>query len=189
MINRFYVKNLEKIKASFHEKKDFPHLVLFDFLDKTKYRLVEKEIQRISFSHEKKPLLHSYGSATVPFSLAKIFLSKGLVDFISAIIGKKLKLKNKPKLYSFLVGDYTLLNDSRAEKDGIDIIFDLTEHWDPSGGGAITYVDGTGDALKLPINSNSLMIVRRQRNMQRFVKYVNHNAGKKKRMFLFVPVQ
>ena len=97
-------------------------------------------------------------------------------------------MKSKPKLYSFSVGDYTLLNDGRTEKDGIDIIFDLTEQWDPSAGGVITYVDGTGDALKIHIKSNSLIIVRRQREMQRFVKYVNHNAGKKRRLFVLVTV-
>ena len=102
-------------------------------------------------------------------------------------MGRKITL-GRVYLYSFSQKDYTLLNDSYTEKPGVDIIFDLTVGWDSAWGGTITYVNGTGDALKLPVKPNSLMIIRRQKDEQRFVKYVNHLVGKRKRVFVIIKV-
>ena len=187
MINMFYLENPKEIKASFREKKDFPSVVLFDFFEKDIFRLVEKEIFKLSFYREKKPMFHSYASANLPNVLRKIFSSPEFTGFITKVIGKKFT-RFRAQIYSFSARDYTLLNDSHKETAGIDIIFDFTEVWDSSSGGQITYVNGTGDALKLPIKQNSLMIVRRQKNVQRFVKYVNHTARKKRRHFLMMSV-
>ncbi len=185
MINKYYLENWKEIKNSFLEKKDFPSVVLFDFFEMDAYRLIEKEISPLSFYHEKKPLFHSYTSANFPKVFEMIFSLPEVTTFITKIIGKKLIPKNA-RVYSFSAHDYTLINDSHKEKVGIDIILDFTERWDSLGGGQITYINGTGDALKLPVKSNSLMIVRRQKKVQRFVKYVNHLAGKKKRLFLLI---
>jgi len=187
MINKYYLENPKEIKASFREKKDFPCVVLFDFFEKDAYQLIEKEISKVSFHYEKKPLFHSYSSAHFPIILKKIFSSPECADFITKIIGKKVT-HSRAQIYYFSARDYTLLNDSYKEKAGFDIIFDFTRIWDSSAGGQIMYVNGTGDALKLPIQPNSLMIVRRQKNAQRFVKYVNHTSPKKKRVFLLMRI-
>jgi hypothetical protein len=185
MINKYYLQNLGTIKASFLEKKDFPHVLLFDFLWEREYLRVKKQVGKISLKREKKPMFHSYAYAPLSLGLQKIFSSPEFTNFITKVIAKKLNLSNA-QIYSFSARDYTLLNDSYQENAGIDIIFDFTEKWDASCGGQITYVNGTGDALKLPIQKNSLMIIRRQKNVQRFVKYVNHKAGKKRRVFVLV---
>lgn len=187
MINKYYLENLEKIRVSFHEKKDFPSMVLFDFFDKPKYLHVKKQLEKISLKREKKPLFHSYAYGRLSQELQKIFSSPEITNFIREVIGNKLNLL-KARIYFFSARDYTLLNDSHKEKAGIDILFEFTEKWDPSWGGQITFVNGTGDALKLPIQKNSLMIIRRQGNIQRFVKYVNHNAERKRRVFVLVSV-
>ncbi len=188
MIDNYYLENLEIIKKSFHEKKDFPHVLLFDFFDNQDYLRVKKQVGKISLKREKKPLFHSYASASLSLELGNLFSSQEFTDFVLAVIGKKLN-SSTARIYSFSARDYTLLNDTYNEKAGVDILFDFTEEWDASAGGQITYVDGTGDALKLPIRRNSLMIVRRQKNVQRFVKYVNHIAGKKRRLFVLVSIQ
>ncbi len=188
MINKYYLENWKEIKASFWEKKDFPSAVLLDFFEKDLYLLIKKEIFSLSFCHEKKPMFHSYARANLSGALKKIFSLPECTNFISKVIGKKL-IPKSASVYSFSAYDYTLINDSHKEKAGIDILFDFTGGWDSSGGGQITYVNGTGDALKLPIKRNSLMIIRRQKNVQRFVKYVNHLAGKKRRNFLMLSLE
>ncbi len=185
MINKYYLENVEKIKSSFHEKKDFPHVILFDFFDDEQYSRVKKILEKIPLKKEKKPLFHSYAHARLSPELQNVFSSSEFTGFIKTIIGQKFKLLNLT-IYSFSARDYTLLNDSYKEKPGMDLIFDFTEKWDSSGGGQVTYVNGTGDALKLPIKANSLLIIRRQKNVQRFVKYVNHNAGKERRWFVLI---
>ncbi len=191
MINRHYLAAVATIHSSFQEKKDFPHVALFDFLDKEVYYQIRKELLGLSLSPEKRPLFHSYSSAPVPSSLRRTLFSPTVIRFIAEITGKKRKREinfNQAQVYSFSARDYTLLNDSYKEKPGIDLIFDFTDGWGPSSGGQITYVNGTGDALQLPIQPNMFALVRRQKNTQRFVKYLNHRVGKKKRLFVLVRI-
>lgn len=183
MINKFYHEHREQVKAAFSEKKDFPHVFLFDFLDKKVFASLRKEILSLSLSREEKPMFHRYSSSNLSSALQQKLFSREVISFLNMVLGRKI-IVGRACVYSFSQKDYTLLNDSYTEKPGVDIIFDLTAGWVPAWGGTITYINGTGDALKLPSRQNSLILVRRQKNSQRFVKYVNHNAGKKKKVFV-----
>lgn len=137
MINSFYLSDVEKIRDSFHQKKDFSHVLLFDFFEAKEFLSLQRELKKCTLRYEKKPMLHSYSSSSLHLSLQKKIFSPEMLGFLRVVVDKKISLKNL-KLYSFFSGDYTLLNDSRTEKEGLDIIFDFTERWDSLWGGVVT---------------------------------------------------
>ena len=85
------------------------------------------------------------------------------------------------KALCFSWKDYIILHDENKEKLGIDIIVDCTEDWNEKAGGNVVYVDGKGNYSKIPVKENTLTIVKRHHHEQKFVQYVNHYAGPKKR--------
>src|SRR3989338_1335614 len=90
MINKFYLKNAGKVKAAFSEKKDFPHVSLFDFLEKNAFASLRKEILSLSFSHEQKPMFHSYSSLNISPALQQKLFSPGVISFLNTIMGRKI---------------------------------------------------------------------------------------------------
>lgn len=103
---------------------------------------------------------------------------------LSTIVQKKVAFKESC-LCVYARGDYTLLHDKLKEPAGTDVIIDLTPHWDNRACGHHSYVDGNGNELvRVPAAFNTLTIVKRPANAMKFVKYVNHHAGKDKRFVL-----
>ena len=82
-------------------------------------------------------------------------------------------------------GDYSLLHDKLKEPPGYDVILDFTPRWDNRACGHHSYVDGNGNELaRVPVMPNALAIVKRPAGVMKFVKYVNHYAGKDRRIVL-----
>jgi Rps23 Pro-64 3,4-dihydroxylase Tpa1-like proline 4-hydroxylase len=185
-INRHYLKpeTQLKIKEIFLKEKK---VILFNFFDDEYYQKMENEIQKLKFKHEQEYLTHCYGSAVVTPIIYDYF--KDLVKVIGFIINKKTTTSSwKIKALCFSWKDYIILHDENKEEPGIDILLDFTDGWKPEWGGAVTYVDGTGDYTKIPIQGNMLALVQRTNNEQRFVQYVNHYAGKRKRILLLATI-
>ncbi len=167
MINKKYLDNIEQIRKVFYANKE---IQLSDFLGKKSYEEFKKKINKIKLAKKVQPMCCSYDEA-------EISLPKDIADFIFLILKKKIE---KARLLCFKWKDYTILNDEVIEKPGIDVVFDLTDNWNNNAGGSIVYVDGSGEYTKIPPSGNTLIIVERKKNVQKFVKYVNHLAQKKR---------
>lgn len=185
MINHYYHQHIRQLKQAFHANKDLPHVILFDFFEKEHYHKIKKKLSTINLTPEKNPLTHSYTTVNTTLFTDSVF------EFIFKIIlskTTKLNLQNntniKQILFQFKTKDYLILNDNAIEPPGYDLIFDFTEHWDEHWGGSIIYVDGSGDYTQIPTKGNSLTIIRREKTVHKFVKYVNHLAKDNKRIFL-----
>lgn len=103
---------------------------------------------------------------------------------ISTIVGKPVRFQDACWCV-YAHKDYTLLHDKNKEPPGYDVILDLTPRWDNRACGYHSYVDGKGSELvRVAPAANALTIVRRPKDVMKFVKYVNHHAGTDKRFVL-----
>ncbi len=177
MINDYYNKNIEHIQQAFSTDG---HVVLFDFFDEESYNVIKDTATKTKLQHEKNPLTHSYAKAETSI------LPDNLFKFVSIIINKKI---NSPKqtLLQFKHKDYIILNDTTTQPPGVDIILDITENWNEAWGGSIIYTNNSEDYTKIPIQQNTVTIVKRN-NTQRFVKYINNKAQNHKRIFVIISV-
>ena len=191
-LNKAYLdgESLLKIQNTFRTEGS---ALLFNFFEDETLLEIKKAINHLSFTEEKELLKHRYKKVS-PEALLKnplfknIFQGKEFLGFLSFIINKKI-LAPSFSVYNFTWKNYTLLHDEVQEKPGIDIIFDLAalhhEQWNEGWGGVVTYVDGSGEFRRLPVQQNVLALVQRKTTEeQRFVQYVNHHAEGKKRFFV-----
>ena len=139
-------------------------VILRDFFTKEEYKELRNKIAELDFKKDVNIVHHSYSQAEFSFK----------DDFFGNL---------KCKTYLFTWKDYQILHDKFVEEPGIDVIIDLTDHWNAQWGGVVTYVDGSGDYTEILPLANSVAIVKRKKGMNRFVRYVNHYA-KGKRILL-----
>ena len=179
MINKTYLqpKIQEQLRTNLHTP-GFPQVTLFDVLQD--YEKWQKQIAALYFKAEKKPTSHSYGLAEIPTSFQKFLNSDDFKDFCSSLLSQPVHSINA-KVYRFSWQDYTVLSDDLKQNEGIEFIMDFTEYWHERAGGAVTYKDVQGNFVRFPIRANTLIIIKKGREVQRFVQYVNHLAEKKKR--------
>lgn len=170
MISEAYSERINEIRKAFYSNKDLPSIQLYDFLDKKSYDDLKKKISKLKLARKTQAMQYSFSEAEFEFD-------KEIIDFVQSILKKKIQ---KTKLLCFEWKDYTILNDEVLEKPGIDVIFDITDDWNENCGGSIVYVDGNGEYTKITPSGNTLIIVERKKNTQKFVKYINHLAQKKR---------
>ncbi len=104
-------------------------------------------------------------------------------SIVSTIVQKPVRFRDAC-VCVYAHGDYTLLHDKNREPPGYDIILDLTPRWDPRSCGYHSYVKDGDELVRVEPSFNTLTIVRRPASVRRFVKYVNHHAGKDKRIVI-----
>lgn len=126
---------------------------------------------------------HTFKLSSVAKNLEKFIRSADFAAIISAIVGKKVKIKHA-SWRGYTHGDYTVRHDKLPEPPGYDIVLDFTPRWDPRACGQHSFVQGGQEIIRIPPVFNSLTIVKRPKHVQKFVKYVNHRAGKDKRIVL-----
>lgn len=176
MINKSYLKATDAVKSAF-ENNGSVELKLF--MENSSYSDFRKKILAIKTRNIFEPLSRKH-------AISKNFkIEKEILEFVEKIIGIK---PNDWQLWTFAQGEYTVINDEDLEKPGMDVIIDLTEKWDESYGGAVVYVDGTGESTKVGVEGNKLIIVQRKKGEHRFVQYVNHLAKKNKRILLIARI-
>ncbi|HLC58639.1 MAG TPA: hypothetical protein VJI68_02155 [Candidatus Nanoarchaeia archaeon] len=124
------------------------------------------------------PQLHKYR-----FNNFKI--NKEIKEFIEKIINKKLI---SSKVYEFKHTDYTLINDNIKEKEGYKIILDLTKNWNEEANGYTSFIKNNEEVFRINPAYNSLTIIKTNKNMKSFVKYVNNKAKDNKRFFIEINV-
>lgn len=181
-INHVYLKEKtkQKVRKSFLHS-DFPAVVLKDFFGKMFYAELQKKISSLNFKKDTVILHHSYTVSNFKIS------SKEFCEFISFVTKKKIDELNFTA-YLLTWKDYLILNDKYVEKPGIDIVIDLTEGWNQEWGGMITFTDGRGTVYPLAPAGNSLAMVERKKNLQKYIQYVNHCGEEKKRMLLIASI-
>jgi len=137
--------------------------------------LAVAEISSLSWKKIYEPEKRKYAEA-------KYDLPIELIAFISKIVGKKLRVIY-PAAYGFSHGDYTLLQDE-AQPSGILIQLELTPTWDESWGGYTSFVNESGEVIRITPQGNTLVIVDHASKMKHFTKYVNHLSSTHKRVFI-----
>lgn len=177
-LNPAYLKEetKQKVRKSFLHS-EFPAVLLNDFFSKEFYAELKKKASSLDFKREQVVVHHSYAVSTFKIT------SKELSEFLSFVIKKKVTELNITA-FNLTWKDYQILNDKYLKKPGIDIIIDLTDAWNADLGGVVTYTDGRGTVYPITPAGNSLAMVERKKNLQKYIQYVNHYAKDKKRLFL-----
>ncbi len=186
MINERYADTTvqQKMRDVFHTETEFPCVTLFSFLNLKVYEKIQLDVIRSFFRQEQVLTSHSYSTAPLPSSVAKFLQSSELAGFLSSVVGSPVRVEES-KLYRFGWKDYTLLSDLEEILPGIDLCLDFTDYWAENAGGQVVYKDEQGNFIELPRGGNIMSLVRRKENVQRYVRYVNHYAGKMKRYIVF----
>jgi len=173
------------VKEIYGQNKKVPSVVLYGFFTDETYAKIKKTIYESSKEKKLEPLQYSYKESKVPKDIEVFFKNKNFEKLIHKITGKTYKIDSL-SIKSFTWKDYTLLHDKHHEKPGIDLILDVTENWDFKNGGAVVYVDGTGDYFPVISQENSLTIAKRNPTVHKFVKYLNNGAKNKERTLVFI---
>ena len=178
MINKDYLK-YDALGSITDVLNKIGSVQLRSFMDEKSFKKIVKEASKIRMKRLYFPLKESYLFA----KFNNGGLLKELEAFFSLLVGKRLKVKSS-YLISFKHKDYFLLNDIKKESNGFKAIFELTERWDDKSGGYACFLKNGKEFVRIFPIKNSLTIVKTSKDMQSFVKYVNHNAGKRKRIFV-----
>lgn len=145
---------------------------LEDFLNRKHYLELFNSLHSLDSEVKKVPDRYSYGLIECKDS---IFSSISFRDFLSKVIGKKIK-EFDLSVKKFEWKNYTLMHDDESGKEEMRFFFILANKWDSKFGGDIVYLteDGLGNPIVFPITGNSLCIINKKRDMHSFVKYVNN---------------
>lgn len=179
MINPFYLTQemLAEMRNTFTENPLVPSIQLQQAFTPKIYALIQQEARTLSLTRSTDPLHHSYASGSSKI-LTNLLNQPPFIDFIGTLLNKKVK---GVSCTVFTLGwkDFTLLHDSHLEKPGYDFVVDATPLWDLSWGGSIVYVDGSGESTTIGSLPNTLLLAHRKKNVNKFIKYINHHAGKR----------
>ena len=189
MLNSIYLNQSvqTQVRDAFYNATPFPSITLYETLTLTAITTLCESMLALPFKHTKNPLLHSFATAPLPKNIQKE-LSASLLPFVSYITKKK-RTKLSLTAYKLSWKDYQILHDSLQQQKSTQIIIDLTPVWNPEAGGTITYVDGTGEYLSVPIKNNTLTIIEKNKEVNYFIQYINNKAKNQSRYFLMGTVE
>ena len=139
------------------------------------YKSIFEGIKRVNGERIKIAGRHSYEKLDV-MKINEIFKNKEFVNFINLISCENFN-DYEINVKRFRQGDYTLVHDYIAGK-GIEFLFILADKWDDKYGGYVVYTDNKSKSMIFSIKGNSFILINK-RDVGRFVKYVNHLAGKR----------
>ncbi|MDO8556444.1 MAG: 2OG-Fe(II) oxygenase family protein [Nanoarchaeota archaeon] len=145
-------------------------------------RIVEirKELEKVKWRENVKYDQYQYKVAVMPLTLKRFFASPAVKKMLSVITGLQIK-KIKGEWCVFGPGDYTVMQDKIVAQKGVFFELDFTDFWQQAWGGYTSFVDKEEKLRVLP-GWNQLTLVKEAKNMQHFVKYVNHRAKNKRMM-------
>ena len=183
MVNPIYQKSetVQQLQSLFKQNNLLPSIQLHTFFTEQEYKKIKSIITVSHFIHTKKPLLYSYSQASIKKELTPYLVQ--IESITSAILNQKINHLT-PSLLQFQHKDYTLLNYRSIEPQSYDIILDLTEHWQPEFGGNLIYTNGQGTSFTIPAKLNTLTLIKRTKQFQKYVEYINHYAKKQQRYIL-----
>ena len=170
MINKFYLNEIKKIKITLDRDG---YICLSDFLEDKHFDEIKNKLKSLKFQQAKNPTTHSYR-----FALFK-FENKAFNNLIKIITKMKVV---KSIAYKFTWKDYVIINDEILSAEPYDIFLDFSD-WKSERGGFTYYIDSKGNYFEIPSKKNTLTIIKRNKKMNRFVKYFN-NKSKNKHKYL-----
>lgn len=179
MIEKNYLeeKAIKQIKQQYDNNKFMKSISLYGFFeDKFLNRIID-EIDNELFEKDHSLMNHRRYKASFEKLGNRVLENGDFLKLIEEICEIKLeKYSIHYELHRYKIGDYKILSDEDNNKKGIELIIDLTPVWDDENGGYLIYTNGDGEFYEIPSSYGSLTIVEREKNLQYFVKYVNHYA-------------
>ena len=179
MIEKNYLeeKAIKQIKQQYDNNKFMKSISLYGFFeDKFLNRIID-EVDNELFEKDHSLMTHRRYKASFEKLGNRILENGDFLKLIEEICEIKLeKYSIHYELHRYKIGDYKILSDEDNNKKGIELIIDLTPVWDDENGGYLIYTNGDGEFYEIPSSYGSLTIVEREKNLQYFVKYVNHYA-------------
>ena len=154
-------------------------LRLDGFLNELAYERLFDILKNFKFVRKNIPNKFSLGNAERVDEIEKIFSSIDFLNFIN-FITKKNFVRCNLRINEFQKGDYTLLDGFKQDKKGSEFFFIFSEGWDDSFGGQVVYRINESEDLVFSIMGNSFVLLNKGEDVGRFVKYINHFAGKRK---------
>ena len=145
------------------------------FFNEDFYKEIFEKLRRNYGERVKLADRHSYEKLDA-VELKGIFKDKEFLNFINLISCENFN-NCEINVRRFGWGDYTLLHDSFVRK-GMEFLLIFADKWDDKFGGYIVYTDNEEKSFIFSIKGNSFILINKK-GMRRFVKYVNHLAGKK----------
>ncbi len=150
---------------------------LDDFLEKSNYNELLKDVLKLKFIKSNFPNKFSYSSSKIQKNILKMFLDNSFLAFVEKISRNKINNIDL-NLRKFSHRDYVLLHDSlKKEKGVIFLLFLFKGEWKPEFGGKRVF-ELTKEEIVVEPKKNSLFIVNLERKTRSFVKYINNFAGK-----------
>lgn len=170
MINELYKKGnvILEIKNSLEKNKV---IKLEEFLTEK-----IKNSGKLKFKKEKIADRFSYEEAKNK-ELEKIFLSKEIKEFLKKITKKGIK---NIRVLRFGHKNYRILHDEKNPQKEEKFYFFVCKKWKHESGGNIAFKKEDGKVFYLTPTHNSLSIVKKEKNWEEFLQYINHLAGKEK---------
>ena len=179
MIEKNYLeeKAIKQIKQQYDNNKFMKSISLYGFFeDKFLNRIID-EVDNELFEKDHSLMTHRRYKASFEKLGNRILENGDFLKLIEEICEIKLeKYSIHYELHRYKIGDYKILSDGDNNKKGIELIIDLTPVWDDENGGYLIYTNGDGEFYEIPSSYGSLTIVDREKDLQYFVKYVNHYA-------------
>ena len=167
-INPIYTQEAKAIKKALDQERI---IILHNFLTTT-------FANNLSIKQKSENWKKEYVPDKYRRERAQQFRSNEITRFIRQITGIRKKIVSFA--FRFGSGDYTLLNDAQPPIS-IFVDLDLTKQWNSKWGGYTVLERNNEEPAIIPSKFNSLIIAR---DVREFVKYVNHDAGRSKRILI-----
>lgn len=157
-----------------------PSIQLKEIFHKDIYKELYAVLSKTNWKHKAIYDIFSYWAAPAPSALRSILRSPAFRKIVSAMTGEKLH-HIQFELCLFQHENYTLLQDKMKPAPGIVFQLEFTPLWNPSWGGYTDFVKRKEELLGVNPMPNALVLVKQDKDMKSFIKYVNHRAGSRKR--------
>lgn len=165
-----------QMKAQFLSQKPSV-LLLPDFLAKSVFASLNKEVQGLVGKHVLVPHQYSYTSLDAS-SLKTFFNSPSFIDFMRTVSGKRVSNVNL-EIQRFEHGNFTLLHDDLDARTRTEFFLFFGDAWKGEYGGTLNYTQGDGEPLVFTPTPNSFGLISTPQGWMSFVRYVKHLAEKK----------
>jgi hypothetical protein len=176
MINNYY--NQDKIKDQIAETFNITgSFQLYGFLETDYYKNLLNKIKKLKFENFYNP-----EEGKCSFFKTNDLVIIEIKKYLENLFGFPLRLTFS-EFVIFGHKDYTLMNDSKKEVEGIKVFFELSDFNEDFGGYSV-FIKNNEEIYRTNSVSNSLIVVKTDPKMKSFVKYVNNKSNKKERLFL-----
>jgi len=180
-INSTYLKEEVILEMrEFFESEGF--IQLNDFFEKKWISETKNILLKCEFVLSYKPIFYRRKSLEIKnqFNLKAdifIFILSSFSWMAAKENIKNITIKIKA-VYSH--NDFTLLNDKNKREECLDVIFDLSDDFNESMGGRLTYLVKDEEVFYLDPTFNTLTVLYKSEEVMKYLKYINNRAKNNK---------